>query len=83
MSCFADVDNESTCSDSSSRRKKARTAFTGEQLRELEKRYKNQKYLTANDRTSLSRTLKLRETQVCMLFFLFYLQLFALLSLPF
>lgn len=57
-------DNESTCSDSSARRKKVRTAFTGDQLKELERRYKTQKYLTASDRTHLANTLKLKEQQV-------------------
>ncbi|XP_045191126.2 homeobox protein vex1-like [Mercenaria mercenaria] len=61
----SDADNESTCSEEMSRgRKKARTAFNGEQLKELEKRYKSQKYLTASDRTNIARSLKLREQQV-------------------
>lgn len=61
----SDIDNDSTCGDDLSRgRKKARTAFTGEQLKELEKRYKTQKYLTAADRTHISKSLKLKEQQV-------------------
>lgn len=62
---LSDFDNESTCSDDVPRaRKKARTAFNGEQLKELEKRYKSQKYLTASDRTQLAKSLKLKEQQV-------------------
>ena len=50
--------------DASYKRKKARTAFTNEQLRELERRYKTQKYLTASDRSSLAKQLKLKDQQV-------------------
>lgn len=61
----SDVDNDSICSDDIPRaRKKARTAFNGQQLKELEKRYKTQKYLTAGDRMNIAKSLKLSEQQV-------------------
>ncbi|WAR22187.1 VEX1-like protein [Mya arenaria] len=64
-SVSSDCDNESTCStDSSERRKKARTAFTSEQLQALERQFRSRKYLTASDRTQLAKKLKLREQQV-------------------
>jgi len=55
-------------SDSSGRRKKARTAFTNEQICALEKRYNSQKYLPANERSVLADKLKLSDQQVCIFF---------------
>ena len=45
-------------------RKKKRTAFTSRQLEELEKRFKNQKYLTKADRVRLAEALGLTEKHV-------------------
>lgn len=57
------VDSEDG-SDASGRRKKARTAFTTEQICDLEKRYHTQKYLPANERSVLAGKLMLSDQQV-------------------
>ena len=44
--------------------KKARTTFTGKQIYELEKKFKDKKYLSANERTTLAALLTVTETQV-------------------
>ncbi|KAK3096227.1 hypothetical protein FSP39_024679 [Pinctada imbricata] len=46
------------------KKKKARTAFTTEQINELEKRYQVQKYLPANERSILAERLGLADQQV-------------------
>lgn len=46
------------------KRKKARTAFSSEQVQELEKRYQAQKYLPANERQALAESLGLSDQQV-------------------
>lgn len=51
--------------DDLQRRKKARTAFSTEQIHDLEKRYQAQKYLPANERQALAEKLGLSDQQVC------------------
>ncbi|KAK6174359.1 hypothetical protein SNE40_017653 [Patella caerulea] len=46
------------------RRKKARTAFSNDQIHKLEKRFQEQKYLAASERTELAEKLKLSDQQV-------------------
>ena len=58
--------------DELQKRKKARTAFSSEQVQELEKRYQSQKYLPANERQALAETLGLSDQQVNTLFLSMY-----------
>lgn len=51
-------------SDDLQRRKKARTAFSTDQIHDLEKRYQAQKYLPANERQTLAEKLGLSDQQV-------------------
>ncbi|NP_001161490.1 vent 1 transcription factor [Saccoglossus kowalevskii] len=51
-------------SDSNPRRKKARTAFTNEQIGLLEKRFRLQKYLSATERVEFAESIGLTDTQV-------------------
>ena len=46
------------------RKKKTRTAFTGRQVYELEKKFKVKRYLTAPERSDLAKLLGMSETQV-------------------
>nr|AAB04117.1 homeobox-containing protein [Ephydatia fluviatilis] len=46
------------------RRKKARTAFSREQVAELEKKFQNKKYLSSTERGELAEKLKLSDMQV-------------------
>ena len=46
------------------RRRKSRTAFSTDQLNELEKRFQVQRYLTPIDRDNLAQKLGLRSAQV-------------------
>jgi homeobox protein LBX len=46
------------------KRRKSRTAFTGHQLRELERRFARQKYLLPADRDATARELGLTNAQV-------------------
>lgn len=46
------------------RKKKARTTFTGRQIFELEKQFKEKKYLTATERSDMASLLNVTETQV-------------------
>ena len=49
---------------SSSRKKKARTTFTGRQIFELEKQFEIKKYLSSSERSALAKLLGVTETQV-------------------
>lgn len=55
-------------SDDLQRRKKARTAFSTDQIHDLEKRYQAQKYLPANERQTLAEKLGLSDQQVLTIF---------------
>ncbi|KAL1492746.1 hypothetical protein ABEB36_010952 [Hypothenemus hampei] len=44
-------------------KKKARTTFTGRQIFELEKRFEQKKYLSSSERTEISKSLNITETQ--------------------
>ena len=46
------------------RKKRPRTAFTAEQIKDLEAEFTRNKYLSVAKRTELSQRLKLTETQV-------------------
>lgn len=46
------------------KKKKARTTFTGRQIFELEKQFKEKKYLTATERGDMAALLNVTETQV-------------------
>lgn len=61
-----------TESDLSARKKKrARIAFTNEQVVELERRFHQRHYLSSTERTDLARSLDLSETQVRTITFIF------------
>ncbi|PIC54909.1 hypothetical protein B9Z55_000401 [Caenorhabditis nigoni] len=47
-----------------SKKKKARTTFSGKQVFELEKQFEAKKYLSSSDRSELARRLDVTETQV-------------------
>ncbi|CAP25688.1 Protein CBR-CEH-9 [Caenorhabditis briggsae] len=47
-----------------SKKKKARTTFSGKQVFELEKQFDSKKYLSSSDRSQLARRLDVTETQV-------------------
>ncbi|XP_041982943.1 retinal homeobox protein Rx-B-like [Aricia agestis] len=51
-------------SDEESRRKKARTTFTGRQIFELEKLFEVKKYLSSGERADMAKLLNVTETQV-------------------
>ncbi|XP_069141036.1 homeobox protein vent1-like [Argopecten irradians] len=53
-----------TCLDDQNRRKKARTAFSTEQVYGLEQRYQVQKYLPSSERSRLAKKLALTDQQV-------------------
>ena len=46
------------------KRKKPRTAFSRQQVAELEKRFHRQKYLASAERSSLAKQLKMTDAQV-------------------
>ena len=52
---------------SSSSSKKQRTAFTPDQISELERRFAQQKYLSASERADFAAKLNLSDTQVCLI----------------
>lgn len=51
-------------SDSGLKTRRRRTAFTSEQLLELEREFQLKKYLSLTERSEIARTLKLSEVQV-------------------
>ena len=51
-------------SSDGSRKKKARTTFTGRQIFELEKQFEVKKYLSSSERTEMAKLLNVTETQV-------------------
>ncbi|XP_055703036.1 homeobox protein unplugged [Phlebotomus papatasi] len=59
----ADGAKQSTCGNSSKSRRR-RTAFTSEQLLELEREFHAKKYLSLTERSQIATTLKLSEVQV-------------------
>jgi hypothetical protein len=48
-----------------SKKKKARTTFTGRQIFELEKQFEIKKYLSSSERAEMAKLLNVTETQVC------------------
>lgn len=50
--------------DKSSKKKKARTTFTGRQIFELEKQFEQKKYLSSTERAEMAALLNVTETQV-------------------
>ena len=57
----SDIDDED---DPYRKRKKARTAFSREQVADLEKKFQDKKYLSSNERGELAEKLKLSDMQV-------------------
>lgn len=53
--------------------RRPRTAFTSQQLLELEKQFKTSKYLSRPKRFEVAQGLLLSETQASRIFFLYYL----------
>ena len=56
----------STCGDKS-KKKKARTTFTGRQIFELEKQFEVKKYLSSSERSEMAKLLNVTETQVSLM----------------
>lgn len=50
--------------DPKSKKKKARTTFTGRQIFELEKQFEMKKYLSSSERSEMAKLLNVTETQV-------------------
>ena len=59
-------------SGNSSKTRRRRTAFTSEQLLELEREFHAKKYLSLTERSQIAAALKLSEVQVCKGTRLFY-----------
>lgn len=59
------VGNGSNGSGNSSKTRRRRTAFTSEQLLELEREFHAKKYLSLTERSQIAAALKLSEVQVC------------------
>lgn len=64
---------EETAQDES-RKKKARTTFTGKQIFELEKQFETKKYLSSLERIDIAKKLDVTETQVSLITSLCFLQ---------
>lgn len=64
--CAADGDDKDGCSKegSLSKSRRRRTAFTSEQLLELEREFHAKKYLSLTERSQIATSLKLSEVQV-------------------
>jgi homeobox protein GBX len=58
------VGNSGSSSNSSSKTRRRRTAFTSEQLLELEREFHAKKYLSLTERSQIAAALKLSEVQV-------------------
>lgn len=56
--------SESVHSNEKSKKKKARTTFTGRQIFELEKQFEVKKYLSSSERAEMAKLLNVTETQV-------------------
>lgn len=56
-------------------RRKRRVLFTQAQVYELERRFKQQKYLSAPEREHLASIIHLTPTQVCLLFYFLFVSL--------
>lgn len=57
-------DSQGNGSSSSSKSRRRRTAFTSEQLLELEREFHAKKYLSLTERSQIATSLKLSEVQV-------------------
>lgn len=57
-------DPNKSCSSPDSKKKKARTTFTGRQIFELEKQFEIKKYLSSSERSATAKLLNVTETQV-------------------
>ncbi|CAL8081949.1 unnamed protein product [Orchesella dallaii] len=58
------TDTENETKSDGSKRKKARTTFTGKQIYEMERKFEVKKYLSSNERSEMARILNVTETQV-------------------
>ena len=61
---FLSTDESERVKPGDERKKRPRTAFTAEQIKDLEAEFTRNKYLSVAKRTELSQRLKLTETQV-------------------
>lgn len=57
-------EEERDAEEKGSKQRRKRTAFTSQQLLELERQFHNKKYLSLEERSEIARTLKLTEVQV-------------------
>lgn len=64
MFCFPAESTSGIDDDDTPKRKKARTAFSREQVAELEKKFQEKKYLSSAERGELAERLKLSDMQV-------------------
>lgn len=62
------MDNTLDDGDAKSKKKKARTTFTGRQIFELEKQFELKKYLSSSERSEMAKLLNVTETQVRIIF---------------
>lgn len=58
------IDSIAEDADAKSKKKKARTTFTGRQIFELEKQFEMKKYLSSTERSEMAKLLNVTETQV-------------------
>lgn len=63
-----DMDVSSRTPSSSSKIRRRRTAFTSEQLLELEREFHAKKYLSLTERSEIANSLNLSEVQVCRIY---------------
>ena len=64
-----------------SKSRRRRTAFTSEQLMELEREFQTKKYLTLSERSHIAQTLSLSEVSITSLYLSFFFSLSFVLSL--
>lgn len=65
----SEADQEDTDTPRENKARRRRTAFTSEQLLELEREFHAKKYLSLTERSQIASALKLSEVQVVILFF--------------
>lgn len=57
--------------EQTTKKKKARTTFTGRQIFELEKQFEQKKYLSSAERAEMATLLNVTETQVMIYMYIF------------
>lgn len=73
-------DSKNSSKNGSSKSRRRRTAFTSEQLLELEREFHAKKYLSLTERSQIATSLKLSEVQVRKLIFLYTFRQWALIK---